>query len=357
MDLVESYMPSSNDISWDDFFETANARRLEFGAEVYDAFDYGNIRDYLEWYETAGGVNDSGLCGQAMLYQYLMSIRAELFFITSYGSFAKSSPTCAEGKFCWKPKAALLSNFATKYKDQMLGYKKILTARTQGGLGIAHLVRKSFSELLEGFQVDDTSGFQRGFCFRCDQDYNMSGGGSLSHCHNKTFVQLSYPAQHEKLQPGGQWPDGNEGVSTSNQLDNQLDKDKLFSCNSNDFPVDWWYWDTAACHEAGSLVENGVCCPGGHPAACSKGNKQWQKKYTCSTRVITDWNIETKQFDGKPKNLGCCACSCTTSDDHDHKLGGVPLDHTKYDRHCPAMEEVLFPEGMQARGVVEDPWR
>ena len=73
LDLVETYMPSSNDVSWDDFFETANARRLEFGAEVYDVFNYENIREYLEWYEQAT-VNDSGLCGQAMLYEYLMSV-------------------------------------------------------------------------------------------------------------------------------------------------------------------------------------------------------------------------------------------------------------------------------------------
>lgn len=46
---METYLPSSNDQSWDDFFEKAIQLRDNFEAEVYDAFDYDNIRTYLEW--------------------------------------------------------------------------------------------------------------------------------------------------------------------------------------------------------------------------------------------------------------------------------------------------------------------
>lgn len=47
--LMETFMPTSDDDSWDDFFELAIQLRNEFQAEVYDAFDYDNVRNYLEW--------------------------------------------------------------------------------------------------------------------------------------------------------------------------------------------------------------------------------------------------------------------------------------------------------------------
>ena len=127
MDLIETYMPSSDASSWDMFFEQAAALRQDFGAEVYDAFEYDNIRKYLVWYGTAS-INDSGLCGQAMLYEYIVGIRAELFFITSYGSFEKTDPTCG-GKFCLEANPMLLSKYTTKYSQQMYEHQQILTAQ------------------------------------------------------------------------------------------------------------------------------------------------------------------------------------------------------------------------------------
>ena len=60
MNLIETYMPMSDNDSWDMFFEKANILRGELEAEVYDAFESANIRKYLEWYE-ASVVNDSGM--------------------------------------------------------------------------------------------------------------------------------------------------------------------------------------------------------------------------------------------------------------------------------------------------------
>ena len=65
--LIETFMPSSGEVSWNPFFERANILREEFDAEVYDAFDYDNLRSYLMWYDAAI-INDSGMCGKATLY-------------------------------------------------------------------------------------------------------------------------------------------------------------------------------------------------------------------------------------------------------------------------------------------------
>ena len=46
---METYLPSSDDHSWDDFFEKAIQLRGDFEAEVFDAFDYDNVKNYLDW--------------------------------------------------------------------------------------------------------------------------------------------------------------------------------------------------------------------------------------------------------------------------------------------------------------------
>ena len=305
MNLIETYMPMSDNDSWDMFFEKANILRGELEAEVYDAFESANIRKYLEWYE-ASVVNDSGMCGQAMMYEYLMVVRAELFFITSYGSFVQSDPEqdCVDGKFCWEQNSVLLSRYATKYHKQMNEYQQILTAQRAGGLGIAHLVNKSFSELLEGIQ-EDSDGLELGFCFKCDKDYSMPSPSLLSHC-NRTLSRSPNPSQEE-----------NEGEASADQ---QLG-DKI-GCNSKTFTIDWAYWDRKSCltsYNEASRRDPSRC---GWSTYVSRGTKR---------HAIL----------GEAKSLGCCTCSCMSGDDYDGKFGGTAADHTKYDRHCPCHEEIL----------------
>ena len=121
----------------------ANELRQKFQAEVYDAFEYENISNYLQWFEDAD-INGAGMCGVAMLFGYLTAVRAELFFITSMGLCVKTTePSCDDTKFCWKPRPSVLLRYTTKYSNQMRELQRILPAESQdlGGLGIDHLVK------------------------------------------------------------------------------------------------------------------------------------------------------------------------------------------------------------------------
>lgn len=286
MNLMETYFPRSPSDSWDLFYERASHLRVEFEAEVYDAFAYDNIRGYLEWFEKSS-INDSMLCGQAMLFQYLMTVRTELFYISEFGSHVRNGDS-------WELNLELVTRYATKFKKQISEYQMMLTALSGGGLGISDLAQMKIPELLNAIRLAQPG---VGICFRCDYDYENTDtaentDNTMDHCKGKNYNAPPYPTEDAPANRpwNNDWPSDVPNVSWNNV--------NYAVCNSKTFSFDWY-------------------------------NYQFDLPDQIATVV------------GRRENMACCGCSCISTG-FDGKYHGTAADHKLYGRHCSLTQADLF---------------
>jgi len=354
--LMDELPSDTNGRSWGKFFDTAKSYTIEVKEEIYDSFKVGKIKSFLEWW---GGTpqNDMGMCGQSFIFNFILSVRHELFFIMTMGHVQHDEDSNVvldpNTKFPGKRSAATEDDIRILMGQLEEFTEEILDPTRKGGLGLGHLVGRTPRELREG-----ANSAKLGFCYRCRDDgkrYTVKkppankstfpgqfkgnwGNSYLGKSQSCNVAKASLDVSYWEETGGNVWcGNGTPGAdnlklkkisTTSDKIDTQVLNIR-------------GHWEDG-CRTCGrNLEERGTIKSGW---SCPKAWTGIWLKARFTTLPPKIWTKESRDVVGKRENYQTCPCSCQGKSEYKensgYPLAGTHADHQLYATHCPDSELV-----------------